>query len=605
MRFMGLWDFATDPVGTILNALRTLLYELSGLIYKLIIWLYDIFMKLCNSRVLDSEVLELMASRVGVVLGLIMLFMTMFSVVQMILEPEKLSDKEKGVGNIVKKILIVIVMLGMSSSAFSLMYGVQKTIIRSNIIAKFLLPYEVNTDNFGGVLSAELFTAFYKFDESLEVDGLDSDEEKCKNSINTLKGEIITYGTFTTGNDCLAEKSGDKYIMDFNWLLLPIVGIGAVYFIFSYCLSVGMRTFQLAFLEIISPMAIVSYLSPKKDTMFQKWWKIYFSTYIDVFLRIAIINVSVFLIAVIFDTNMSGTFWESVDNPTGGWTRTLLTVFIVMSLLMFAKKAPDLLKELFPSSASKLGMGITPPKKLLDNMAGADLIKRGYGAVNVGARAWGKNVRKAAGNLMYGDKNDRAKNAFHLVGALAFGGLAGARRGLMTTDASGRNRAVENAYAARQSKLKMRSLGYGRGAQFKDGWKNFLLQDQYLDDRANMKDLEISTYQAALSELQKNYLNDNTKKHHKVSKMLSEDGKYIFDSGIKGAKVLEGKLVKNQNNDDYSLIDDKGTVLCNRVEHEAVEIANMQSNIGKAQSDVKKMRQRAEEQKQKANGGKK
>lgn len=591
------------------DGFRLLMSLLSTWIYEVIIWLYDIFMKLCNSRVLDSEVLELMASRVGVVLGLIMLFMTMFSVVQMVLEPEKLTDKEKGIGNIVKKILIVIVMLGMSSSAFSLMYGVQKTIINSNIIAKFLLPYDVDTNNFGGLLASELFTAFYRFDDNLALDGVSTDEQTCMDKLTMLKSEIAEYGEFGRATNknigCLNEKSGDYYMVDFNALLLPIVGAFAVYFIFSYCLSVGMRTFQLAFLEIISPMAIVSYLSPKKDTMFQKWCKIYFSTYVDVFLRIAIINLAVFLIAVIFDANMSGTFWESVGGKTSGWTSTVMTIFIIMSLLMFAKKAPDLLKDLFPAGASKLGMGITSPKKLIDNMAGADLIKRGYGAVNAGTRAWGKNVRKAVGELAFGDAKDRKENAWHLAGAIAFGGFAGARRGLMTTDAAGRNRAVENAYAARQSKLKLRKLGYGLGNQMKDNWRGFWQQDQYIEDMAAMKEIDIANRQEEL----RLFREQNHANIVPVAASKSHKDHYIINSA-NGPLEVDGNFQykgSDGNMHDVLIKESDGTerTLTNAEKVASKHVADMESAIGKARGDTKKINQKAEEQKQKANGGKK
>lgn len=600
------------------DGFRLLMTLLSTWIYEVIIWLYDIFMKLCNSRVLDSDVIELIAGRVGVILGLIMLFMTMFSVVQLVLEPEKLTDKEKGIGNIVKKILVVIVMLGMSSSAFGLMYGVQKTVINSNIIAKFLLPYDVDTTNFGGLLASELFTAFYKFDDNLALDGLDSTEQGCMDKLTTLKSEIAEYGEFGRATDskntgCLNAKSGDYYMVDLNALLLPIVGAFAVYFIFSYCLSVGMRTFQLAFLEIISPMAIVSYLSPKKDTMFQKWWKIYFSTYIDVFLRIAIINVAVFLIAVIFDANMSGTFWESVGGKTTGWIDTIMTIFIIMSLLMFAKKAPDLLKELFPSGASKLGMGITPPKKLIDNMAGADLIKRGYGAVNVGARSWARNTRKAIGNVwdeMHDESSNtekRTKAWLRLGSALTTGGLGGMRRGLMTTDASGRNRATDNAYAARQSTYKMRDLNYGsslvglltkpgRAAakeQGKDFIRSLAMKDLRVDDMGNLTDLNVETLQQRLIELQKKASSEVS-----VLKAQSENGSYLVKIG-KGEAHMMSK-------DDFEKSLEKVSDPAMKEALEAArDIADLKSQIGKAQSDSKKLHQKAEEQKQKANGGKK
>lgn len=611
---MTLVSFALfDVVG----ALRELIYNLSAFVYQIIIYLYKIFEKLCSARILDSEILDSMASRVGVILGIIMLFMTMFSVVQLVLEPEKLTDKEKGVGNIVKKILIVIVMLGMSSSVFSLMYGVQKTIIKSGIINKFLLPYELTEDaeeNFGGLLASNLFTAFFDLHERYKVDGIDGNEEGIQTCVNSLRGEIIAYGTFSQGLTCINNKdSNDNYYVDFNWILLPIVGAFAVYFIFSYCLSVGMRTFQLTVLEVISPMAIVSYLSPKKDTMFQKWWKIYFSTYVDVFIRIAIINVSVFLIGVIFDANMSGTFWESVGGKTTEWyTNTLLTVFIIISLLMFAKKAPDLLKELFPGAPSKLGFGITPPKKLLDNMAGADLIKRGYGAARVGTGRIIGNARNAFGkvfdaNAEIKEKEKALKTLMATPGASAediaktrnkinekkaernrwllrgsfgalgsgFGGLAA---GAMTNDKNGRKNAISSGVKHKKDVYKTRDAGYHIGDQVEDYLRYGLFnRDTNLEDMAAAKDMEAQTLNQKVAELQRTYNGGHTI-------TAAKRGGYIIDGDFQHPKT-EAELNDIISRDDSYKV--------------AKEIADLSAQAGKATSAASALRKAKEEQKAK------
>lgn len=382
---MGMYFMDMGEAGGIIeDSIRALSYMISDIVYSLIIWMYNIFSRLCNSRILDSDILETISERVGVILGIVMLFIVTLSVIQMVLEPDKLTDKEKGIGNIAMKIILVVIMLGVSNSTFRLLYGVQKNVIDSNIIQKILLPYEVSEDvDFGGVLSLNLFTSFYNFNiegiNEKNIASWDENTQKCYNSYGQLKLDIKENNNFSAGKDCVNVKSErnskQTYVMSFNWLISPAVGIVVLYFVFSYCLSIGMRTIQLAFLEIISPMAIISYLSPKKDAMFQKWTKIYFSTYIDVFLRIMIINLVAFLITTLFENSGKWEFWESVGK-NGDFSDTVILVLMVMALLMFAKKAPDLLKDLFPSSGgSKLGLGAIAPKKIFDNMLGAKQVK--------------------------------------------------------------------------------------------------------------------------------------------------------------------------------------------------------------------------------------
>ena len=386
----------------VVDGLRALSYSLSSLIYELITYIYNIFIRLCNSRVLDSKVLGSISERIGLLLGIITLFMVIISCVQIVLEPDKLTDKEKGVGNIVKKIILVIVMLGISSSAFSALYGIQELLIKSNIIGKFLLPYEVDEEKFGGTLSSELFGAFYYYDTDVFDANVDS---TCYYKANQLKEDIIETNDFSIGSDCLNDtklKDGkDTYIIKFNWLLCPIVGLGAVYFLFSYCLSVGIRSVQLAFLEIISSAAIISNLSPKKDTMFNKWLKLYIATYIDVFLRIMIINLSVFLIATILESDGAWMFWKTVEQKND-FSDTVIMILMILALLSFAKKAPDLLKDLFPSSASKLGLGITSPKKMFDNMLGGSYLNKGYDKVRGAAKGIGLLPLNGAKRLITG-----------------------------------------------------------------------------------------------------------------------------------------------------------------------------------------------------------
>ena len=428
--------------GAASKALRTVFFSLSTLIYKLVISLYDLFDILCYGRILDNEVLKDLSTRIGYVLGVIMLFFVILSFVNMLLNPDTLSDKNKGAVNIIKKTILVIVMLGVSNYFFQLLYSVQRVVVQNHVVSKLLLPYEVDTEHFGGALSAELFTAFYNvslsyIDSDGNIMGDDENVQLCQQEVYTMKEQIAEHSDFSLGDVCLntsttytaadgAER--EDFIIDFNWLLSVGVGIFAIYILTMYCIKVGIRMIQLAFLEIISPMAIVSYLSPKQDTMFSKWSKIYFSTYIDVFIRIAIINFSVYLIAVIFGSGTDKTFWESFEingsNPI--WTKRFSMIAMVLALLAFAKKAPELLKELVPASASKLGFGGMKMKDIFGLSRGLNVgaavgttaaVGLLGGAISSGAAAYKRDGTKRSA-LKYG-----------LKGAFG-GGLTGAFHGI-------------------------------------------------------------------------------------------------------------------------------------------------------------------------------
>lgn len=368
---------------------RSLFYLINSLIYEIITNLYTLFEYICNARLLQSEQFQSISEKIGLILGMIMLFRVIFNFIQILLDPDKINDKEIGAVSIIKKFLIVIVMLGCSSFFFNTMFHIQKFILNEKVIYKLILPSDqtIDTENFGAVLSARTFTTFYNVNNTLLSESI-SEAEQCNSYRNLLINRIVQNNDFSTGNYCLtawgnvnvSDAKGNTqqisaFIMDYNFVLQFAVGLALVYLLFMYALKVGVRVIQLTVLQIISPMAIVSYLSPKKDNMFSKWWKIYFSTYIDAFIRVAIIYFVVYLSSILLDTIERGTntFWESVGDPTDTYTRTVFIIAMILALLTFAKKAPDLIKELLPASASKLGFGLSSPKTFLKDLTSSPL----------------------------------------------------------------------------------------------------------------------------------------------------------------------------------------------------------------------------------------
>lgn len=377
------------PEGVAVRCIRQLLFWLDSLIYDLIIKLYNMFNTLCSVRLMNGNVVSSIATRIGMILGIIMLFRVVLAFINMLIDPDKVSDKNSGAVSVIKKILIVIVMLGVSNFVFDTLYYVQYSVINSGAISKILLPaIPVNEDgseftNFGGLLAEETLYAFYHVDDFEVDDSGDSDDsdnpteeiEYCKDIIEQFRSDIVQENpNFNLGNICLnatvnVKISGDEennesedFIVSYNGLLATAAGIGIAYFLFMYCIHVGIRMVQLMVLEIIAPMAFISYLSPKQDNMFSKWIKIYFATYIDVFIRVAIINLVTMIISAMF-ANGGGldsfTFWNDLGDVSMG-QRGFYIVIIILALLAFAKKAPELLKELIPASASKLGFGEDP-----------------------------------------------------------------------------------------------------------------------------------------------------------------------------------------------------------------------------------------------------
>ena len=418
---------AEGVMGAILSAIRTICFWLVSIIYKLIVDVYNLFEKLCNSRILGSELLSEMANRIGLVLGITMFFYIVFSFIQMLVDPEKIANKENGAVAIGKKAILVVIMLGVSTWFFEATYRIQSTIIDSDAISKLILPYTVadgDKDKFGNLLSRLLIESFYQLDEDTIPSDPDADDKRnvCGIYTDAFLKDVYEKNKYDQGYMCLNEsikvvrnanvnqsEEDEVFLIDFNGLLAIVVGAFVVYTLLIYCFKVGVRMIQLAFLEVISPMAIISYMSPKKDNMFSKWWKLYFATYIDVFIRIAIINFVIFLIFTVSPYNNANAgfiFWDSLGYISEG-ERVFFLVVIILSLLTFAKKAPDLLKELLPAGASKLGFGMSM-KDIVGLNAGIGMVTgtaTGAAVGLIGGIAGGKGLSRltgAAGGLLGG-----------------------------------------------------------------------------------------------------------------------------------------------------------------------------------------------------------
>ena len=465
-------DVAANVGGTIFDALRSLCYWLDSIIYNVIIYVYNWFLMLCNGRLLDIDVVKGITDRFSILLAIIMFFVVSVSILRMILDPDKITDKEAGMSSIIKKVLMVVVMLGLSTTVFDLLYDVQSILLGNNksgtnVIQNFFSPYRINSGDFGAVLAVNMFTSFYTVDPIFELD-TDQDVSDCRTYSTVLRNAIMTQYDFDFGYACLNAKKDNvlipnsggetttKYVMKFESVLSIIAGCFVVYMLIGYCVKVGVRMVQLAFLEILSPMAIISYLQPSKDTMFNKWLKIYISTYIDVFIRIAIINLVVYLISVLMvgwnfsisssDANIAGvgTFWSSlnISNPT---TKMFMGVIMIFALLTFAQRAPELLKEILPKGGpGSIGFGIGSK----DNPLGMGLLSRGAGFLS---GAIGGAVGGAVGGGVIG----------MLGGAFrgGFGGLGNKKIGdtwKTTTSAFGNQKGV--AATARQRMLEGGSM---------------------------------------------------------------------------------------------------------------------------------------------------
>ena len=362
-----------SPAKNAIDIFRRIMLLLSTCALELINYTFDIFIKLGKAEFLTSSQIQSIYSRVTLILGIFMLFKMIFSFIQYLINPETMSDKSKGAGKLIMKAVLVVAMLGFTPYIFTGAFKLQNAVVDSNILAKVIFgkSSDVEVNNFGYELSSSIFFDFYS-------SNIENIEEYCDDlgpDMENLRDEIKYHGTFSYASSCIntsLEKTSvapwtwfhglnEGYVIDFKWHGIVLVGVSifVLYILLSYCLSVGIRVIQLGFLQLIAPIPILSYLGEDKDGAFSKWIKRCVSTFIDLFIRLAIIYFVVYAIDLILGAN-SDSYWyfmSTTDNPTG-FTKILLSLILILGMLLFAKKAPELLKELLPQGiGSNIGFG--------------------------------------------------------------------------------------------------------------------------------------------------------------------------------------------------------------------------------------------------------
>jgi len=369
---------------SIRQAIRTLCGRIAAILYNFIVDLYNVFMIVARAEILDNKYIQAIYNRVGMILGIFMLFKLTFSLIQSLVDPNKFTDEKKGFAGIIKRSVIAIVLLGITPSLFDMAFDIQELIVgtensSNNIIYKFIVAdteYE-SADSFGKTIAADLFFSFYKENETYKLDegvsisypegeGITIDVNNYTTLIRKIKSGEKDFGDTV---DYLTLTEHGEYVIEWNEIFSIGMAIAVIWILITYTIQVATRVVQLAYLQLIAPVPILSYIGDPEGT-FKNWTKQCTTTYLDLFLRLAIIYFIIALSGKILNIFSEGgeVLLESTGLKPEDSATTWVKLFLIIGLLMFGKRVPDLLKDLFPNmggGAASLGFGIKSPMNTL------------------------------------------------------------------------------------------------------------------------------------------------------------------------------------------------------------------------------------------------
>ena len=330
---------------------RGIVGSIDGTIYWLVELLLQLVLDLSNTRVFSQSVINDFANRIYVILGLVMLFKIIISFIQILINPDKMDDKEQGVGNVLRRVVISLLLIVLVPSIFSLAMQIQQYVVV--IIPKAILgtsagSIESDSDQNefmstgGRIMAFYTYTAFFKYSTPECNDG----------SIYGTGNDPMAVLVYDVGSavshikdPCLSSTGYNGYKYDYGFPLSTIVGIFLIISLVNIAVAVAIRAIKLGICEFIAPIPIASYIDPKTSKQaFDNWVSISIKTYLDLFSRLIILFFTVF----IFITITSDETLNTITANLGGDTtrKSLVIAALIVGLLQFAKQAPKFISDM-------------------------------------------------------------------------------------------------------------------------------------------------------------------------------------------------------------------------------------------------------------------
>ncbi len=407
--------------------------SLDTTLFNFIGTLYDLLIAISRTSILSQGDIASFAARIEILLGIFMLFKVSFSLITYVVNPDEFSDKSKGFGKLIQSSVISLVLLVLVPYIFQMAFSLQAKVLDDNILAKLLLGEKIQGEGESTILdTAGNRMAFYVmmpfFSPNYSVEGLSEcmnmvDEngdfsEACTNALesaglNSPHLENYTYGiankslglTFRTStalattNDAEDEDtpSDQHFIIDYKKPLSTVTAVVVCLLLISFCIDIGVRSVKLAFLQLIYPIPVISYMDPKsgKDGMFSKWYKMCVSTFLSLFIRLLALYFGIYIITKVADMGM----YDIVNGSqiTNGWVK----IFVIIGVLMFIKQLPKILENMGVKIEGDGKFSLNPLKKLEEGAVGGKRITGAAGGLAIGAMH-GRGLRGAAAGFMSG-----------------------------------------------------------------------------------------------------------------------------------------------------------------------------------------------------------
>lgn len=457
--------FITRTLGGIFICLfDTVAYTLVSVSYRIFLAVSEL--DLFGGGTAGAALYEIFTKKMYLVLSVVMLFIFAYELILLLINPD--GDGTKKTTGLLKDFVISIALVVFLPVVFKYMTVFQLHVIKNNTIGALVLgtaPTSSNTAEtaYGDSIGMVVLMAFYHpqgagyesfFETTGEFKGIDQAVTDCeaggKASHDTCQswaealdkwntkmqnsGLVFAGLNDITYNAGLINTLGDSDGSEYMWILCTGCGILVAWFFISYAIDLGTRAVKLGVLEIISPIPVMFNAIPKMKKSFETWKGELIKTYVELFIRLAIIFFIVKLCTLVPEF-VEIIFKDPITGVKGDpFVKAITMVVLILGLLKFAKEAPELFKSLFDNGGGLFkGLNFKPGVK--GRIESNEYAMKGMSAVTGAALGTVGNAVQRYRQAQFDKDGNRLENSHKSLSFLT--ALTAAPRGLITGARSG------------------------------------------------------------------------------------------------------------------------------------------------------------------------
>lgn len=390
------------PKNPVYSVIRGVFVFIDMVVYTLMGWLYELFFAVAGVDFLSGDVVSSIYYRIQLILGVFMIFKLAVSILQGIVNPDSVYDKKAGMGKIITRIITSLIMLSLMAPLsisspsnewerqvnnngllFGTLFSLQNRVLSNNTIGRIILgtsdddiTSSKSLSETGNMFASTVLKTFFRINtipnpknpgngkdpatiaSNRVCPDIDEDILKIYTNQKSPPGKILAL--VNTG--CSQSNGGigslfaapvqqligtEHYMFSYIALFSTVAGVIIDIVLIGYCVDVAVRVFKLAILRLIAPIPIISHMNisakeSKGTDSFSLWTKSLISTYLELFISLAIIYFVLFILnsVIVHGFNFSNYHTSSfIINVFAG-------LFIIIGLMIFARQAPKFIKDI-------------------------------------------------------------------------------------------------------------------------------------------------------------------------------------------------------------------------------------------------------------------